>query len=394
MNTYEKIQTMQGEFSQLRHWFHQHPELSMHEFETSAKVAELLKSWGIEVHEGVGGTGVVGVLRNGDSDKSIALRADMDALPVPEANHFEHASQNAGKMHACGHDGHTTALLMAARYLAETKDFNGTVNFVFQPGEENTRGAQAMIDDGLIERFPADFYIGCHNWPDTPADKVGATRSAIMSASNTFQIRVDGCGSHGAMPNLGIDPVFVLVQIYQALQGIITRKKRPIDAAVMSICKIEAGTADNIVPNFATMHGTMRCFSDSVTDLVEDNMRAIASGIAAGFGAKAEVIFKRNVSAVINTPEVADLVIGAATELFGADMVHDQEPAMPSEDFSVYLKHRPGCFFFLGNGKGEHRASGHGEGPCALHNPSYDYNDAILPRAAAVFAKVAENYLK
>lgn len=394
MNTYEKIQTMQDEFTQLRHWFHQHPELSMQEYETSAKVAELLKSWGIEVHEGIAGTGVVGVLRHGESNKRIALRADMDALPVPEANQFEHASKNVGKMHACGHDGHTTALLMAARYLAETKNFNGTINFVFQPGEENVHGAKAMIEDGLMERFPADYYFGCHNWPDTPANKVGVSRSAIMSASNIFRIRVDGCGSHGAMPNLGIDPVFVLVQIYQALQGIITRKKRPIDAAVMSICKIEAGTADNIVPNFATMYGTMRDFSDSVTDLIEDNMRQIATNVAAGFGAKAEVIFERKVGAVINTPEAADMVIEATTQLFGAEMVHDQEPAMPSEDFSCYLQKCPGCFFFLGNGKGEHRADGHGEGPCALHNPSYDYNDNILPRAAAVFAQVAENYLK
>ena len=394
MNTYEKIQSLQSDFIGLRHWFHQHPELSMHEFETSAKVAELLKSWGIEVHEGIGGTGVVGVLRNGDSQKRIALRADMDALPITEANQFEHASQNTGKMHACGHDGHTTALLMAARYLAETKNFNGTVNFVFQPSEEKMNGAQAMIDDGLIERFPADFYFGCHNWPDTPANKIGITRSAIMSASNTFEILVEGCGSHGAMPNLGIDPCFVAMQIYQALQGIITRQKRPIDAAVISVCKIQAGSAHNVVANMATMYGTVRDFSDSVTALIETNMRQIATSVAASFGAKATVTFRRQVGAVINTPEAADMVRDAAQQLFGQEMIHEQEPAMPSEDFSCYLQHCPGCFFFIGNGTGEHRADGHGSGPCSLHNPSFDYNDEILPRAAAVFAQVTENYLK
>lgn len=394
MPSIDRINELAAEFSKIRRHFHAHPELSNQEFETSKTIAKYLTEWGIEVHTGIGGTGVVGVLKNGDGKKRIALRADMDALPITEANHFAHASQNCGVMHACGHDGHITGLLLAARYLAETKNFNGTVIFVFQPGEEGGFGAQHMIADGLMEKFPADFYLGCHNWPETPAMKIGINNKAMMASGNVFQIDVQGRGSHGAMPNLSIDPVFTAIQICESIQGIITRMKRPIDPAVLSICKIEAGTAYNVVPDHATILGTVRTFDDKVTDMIEEKLTQVSANVAHAFGAEAKLTFTRQYSAVVNTPACVDQVKEAVRELFGEEALHEQEPVMPSEDFADYLKTTPGAFFFVGSGDGSHREAGHGEGPCLLHNSSYDFNDACLPMAASVFAKVTENYLR
>lgn len=394
MPSIDRINELAAEFSKIRRHFHAHPELSNQEFETSKTIAKYLTEWGIEVHTGIGGTGVVGVLKNGDGKKRIALRADMDALPITEANHFAHASQNCGVMHACGHDGHITGLLLAARYLAETKNFNGTVIFVFQPGEEGGFGAQHMIADGLMEKFPADFYLGCHNWPETPAMKIGINNKAMMASGNVFQIDVQGRGSHGAMPNLSIDPVFTAIQICESIQGIITRMKRPIDPAVLSICKIEAGTAYNVVPDHATILGTVRTFDDKVTDMIEEKLAQVSANVAHAFGAEAKLTFTRQYSAVVNTPACVDQVKEAVRELFGEEALHEQEPVMPSEDFADYLKTTPGAFFFVGSGDGSHREAGHGEGPCLLHNSSYDFNDACLPMAASVFAKVTENYLR
>lgn len=394
MPSIDRINELAAEFSKIRRHFHAHPELSNQEFETSKTIAKYLTEWGIEVHTGIGGTGVVGVLKNGDGKKRIALRADMDALPITEANHFAHASQNCGVMHACGHDGHITGLLLAARYLAETKNFNGTVIFVFQPGEEGGFGAQHMIADGLMEKFPADFYLGCHNWPETPAMKIGINNKAMMASGNVFQIDVQGRGSHGAMPNLSIDPVFTAIQICESIQGIITRMKRPIDPAVLSICKIEAGTAYNVVPDHATILGTVRTFDDKVTDMIEEKLAKVSANVARAFGAEAKLTFTRQYSAVVNTPACVDQVKEAVRELFGEETLHEQEPVMPSEDFADYLKTTPGAFFFVGSGDGSHREAGHGDGPCLLHNSSYDFNDACLPMAASVFAKVTENYLR
>ena len=394
MPSIDRINELAAEFSKIRRHFHAHPELSNQEFETSKTIAKYLTEWGIEVHTGIGGTGVVGVLKNGDGKKRIALRADMDALPITEANHFAHASQNCGVMHACGHDGHITGLLLAARYLAETKNFNGTVIFVFQPGEEGGFGAQHMIADGLMEKFPADFYLGCHNWPETPAMKIGINNKAMMASGNVFQIDVQGRGSHGAMPNLSIDPVFTAIQICESIQGIITRMKRPIDPAVLSICKIEAGTAYNVVPDHATILGTVRTFDDKVTDMIEEKLAQVSANVAHAFGAEAKLTFTRQYSAVVNTPACVDQVKEAVRELFGEEALHEQEPVMPSEDFADYLRTTPGAFFFVGTGDGSHREAGHGDGPCLLHNSSYDFNDACLPMAASVFAKVTENYLR
>lgn len=394
MPSIDRINELAAEFSKIRRHFHAHPELSNQEFETSKTIAKYLTEWGIEVHTGIGGTGVVGVLKNGDGKKRIALRADMDALPITEANHFAHASQNCGVMHACGHDGHITGLLLAARYLAATKNFNGTVIFVFQPGEEGGFGAQHMIADGLMEKFPADFYLGCHNWPETPTMKIGINNKAMMASGNVFQIDVQGRGSHGAMPNLSIDPVFTAIQICESIQGIITRMKRPIDPAVLSICKIEAGTAYNVVPDHATILGTVRTFDDKVTDMIEEKLAQVSAHVARAFGAEAKLTFTRQYSAVVNTPACVDQVKEAVRELFGEETLHEQEPVMPSEDFADYLRTTPGAFFFIGSGDGSHREAGHGDGPCLLHNSSYDFNDACLPMAASVFAKVTENYLR
>ena len=394
MPSIDRINELAAEFSKIRRHFHAHPELSNQEFETSKTIAKYLTEWDIEVHTGIGGTGVVGVLKNGDGKKRIALRADMDALPITEANHFAHASQNCGVMHACGHDGHITGLLLAARYLAETKNFNGTVIFVFQPGEEGGFGAQHMIADGLMEKFPADFYLGCHNWPETPTMKIGINNKAMMASGNVFQIDVQGRGSHGAMPNLSIDPVFTAIQICESIQGIITRMKRPIDPAVLSICKIEAGTAYNVVPDHATILGTVRTFDDKVTDMIEEKLAQVSANVARAFGAEAKLTFTRQYSAVVNTPACVDQVKEAVRELFGEETLHEQEPVMPSEDFADYLRTTPGAFFFVGSGDGSHREAGHGDGPCLLHNSSYDFNDACLPMAASVFAKVTENYLR
>ncbi len=389
-----RIAELADEFKNIRHYFHQYPELSDYEVKTADKIAHYLESWGIDVHRNENDTGLVGVLKNGQSSKSIALRADMDALAVEEANQFVHASKNKGVMHACGHDGHITTLLLAARYLAETKKFDGTVYFLFQSAEENSHGAVAMLKNRVFERFPADYVFGCHNWPDTPSKKVGINRRALMASGNEFTIEVQGRGSHGALPNLSIDPIFVAVQIYNALQGIVTRMKRPIDPAVMSVCQIVSGTTYNVVPNTAKLVGTIRTFDHNVTVMMHKEMEKIAQSVAAAFGATASVNFNYQIPPLINHEKCSDMVAEVAKELFGEDALHEQEPVMPSEDFGCYLEHCPGAFFFLGNGKGEHRAQGHGSGPCALHNASYDFNDDLLEIGASIFAGLVEKHLR
>lgn len=393
MPAIEKIEQLAEEFKLIRQDFHRHPELGHQESQTAAKISQFLRNWGYDVHTKIGGTGVVGILKNGSSTKCLSIRADMDALPIQELNRFAHASENNGVMHACGHDGHIAMALLAARYLAETRAFNGRVQFIFQPCEEQDGGANDMIEDGLFERFPTDFIIGSHNWPDLPAGLFGFSDRSLMASCNAFKIHVHGRGAHGAMPNNAIDPLFVALQIANSLQGIITRIKRPIDPAVLSICKLQAGQTYNVIADSALLEGTVRTFSDEITDLIEKHLTQISENVAAAFGATVQVQFIRQVPPVLNDKTCADRVKNAVTELFGAQSVLEQEPVMPSEDFGHYLKKVPGAFFFIGNGNGEHRPDGHGPGPCSLHNPSYDFNDAILPIGASVFAKVVENYL-
>ncbi len=394
MNLIDRIVQFRAEIQAIRRDLHAHPELAYEEHRTSDKVADLLNSWGIAVHRGLGATGVVGVLRNGAGRRSIGLRADMDALPIVEANSFGHASKHEGRMHACGHDGHTAMLLAAAKYLAETRHFDGTVNFIFQPAEEGGAGARKMIDDGLFDRFPCDAVFGMHNWPGLMVGQFATTPGPMMASGNRFGITVNGRGAHAAMPHLGVDPVFVAVQIVQALQGIVTRSKRPIDPAVLSITIIKAGDAINVVPDTAFIGGGVRTFDVGVTDLIEERMRRIAQLTAEAHGASAQVSFERYYPATVNDPAQAAFAAGVAAEMAGAANVFDRcEPTMGSEDFSYMLQVRPGAYIQIGNGDGSHRLGGHGEGPCMLHNPSFDFNDELIPIGATFWVRLAEKFL-
>jgi amidohydrolase len=394
MNLIDRIVQFQAEIQAIRRDIHAHPELRFAENRTSDVVAQKLAAWGIEVHRGMGTTGVVGVIRNGSSNRMIGLRADMDALPIQESNKFAHRSVHDRKMHACGHDGHTAMLLGAARCLAEVQSFDGTVVLIFQPAEEGGAGAQRMIDDGLFERFPCDAVFGMHNWPGMPVGKFGVASTAAMASSNEFQIRIDGRGGHAALPHLGVDPVFIAVQIAQGLQGIVTRAKKPIDAAVLSITQIHGGDALNVIPEYATLSGTVRTFSDEVTALVEERMRRIAELTAEAHGATATVGYNWNYPPTINHPEEAEFAATVMDEIVGsANVVRELEPTMGAEDFAFMLKVKRGAYVFIGNGDGGHRAQGHGLGPCMLHNPSYDFNDELIPLGATFWVRLVERYL-
>ena len=357
---------------------HAHPELGFEEARTAARVAELLESFGIEVHRGVGRTGVVGVLRAGSSERSIGLRADMDALPIAEANGFDHRSRHPGRMHACGHDGHTAMLLGAAQLLAQTRRFDGTVNFIFQPAEEGLGGARAMIDDGLFRRFPCRTIFGMHNRPGLPVGHFAVRSGAMMAGGAFFDIRVTGKGTHGARPEAGIDPVIVAAHIATALQTIVARNVAPLETAVLSITRIAAGDAYNVIPQTATLGGTVRAFSGAVMAQIDAAIRRVAAGVAAGLGASAEVDFRTLFAPTVNDPAEADFAAGVCAALVGADRVERNPPLiMASEDFSFMLEQVPGCYLNIGNGAGE--------GACEVHNPRYDFNDAALPLGAAFF---------
>ena len=387
----------------IRRDIHAHPELRFAEHRTSELVASTLKGWGVEVHRGLGGTGVVGVIR-GASDaraagavlgRSIGLRADMDALPIQEANEFAHRSTHAGRMHACGHDGHTAMLLAAARHLAQAPNFSGTVVLIFQPAEEVGAGAQKMLDDGLLEKFPCDAVFAIHNWPGLAVGKFGVAAGPVMASTSEFEILVRGRGAHAAMPDLGVDPIFVAIQIAQGLQGLVTRVKRPIDRAVLSITMIHAGDASNIIPDTAAIGGTVRTFDDAVTDVIEEGMRRIAGSTAQAHQAQAQVSFERNYPPTVNHAREAQFAAAVAEEVLGAENVlRDMEPTMGAEDFSFLLRQCPGAYLFLGNGtSGSHRAAGHGAGPCTLHNASYDFNDELIPIGASFWVHLVERFL-
>jgi amidohydrolase len=394
MQLIDRVTQFRAEIQQIRRDLHAHPELRFEEQRTSDVVAGKLAEWGIAVTRGLGGTGVVGTLRNGASTRSIGLRADMDALPITETNQFPHRSRHAGKMHACGHDGHTAMLLAAAKYLAESRPFDGTVHLIFQPGEEGGAGAQRMIDDGLFERFPCDAVFGMHNWPGLKVGQFGLTPGPMMASSNEFEIEVRGRGAHAAMPHLGVDPVFVAVQIVNGLQGIITRVKKPIDSAVLSVTMIHAGEATNVVPESARLAGTVRTFSDAVTAQVEEQMKRIVPMTAAAHGAQANVEFRWNYPPTVNHAEEAEFAATVLDDIVGAANVDRAiEPTMGAEDFAFMLKARPGAYVFIGNGDGAHRTAGHGLGPCTLHNPSYDFNDDLIPLGATYWVRLAERFL-
>jgi amidohydrolase len=379
--------------SELRRDLHAHPELCFAEERTAEVVARQLQGWGIEVHRGLGKTGVVGLIRKGSSSRSIALRADIDALPMTEHNQFAHASRYPGKMHACGHDGHTAMLLAAARQLSLHETFDGTVVLVFQPAEEGGGGAREMIKDGLFERFPVEAIFGAHNWPGMAAGDFAVKTGPCFASSNEFRIVIRGKGAHAAMPHLGIDPVPVACQMVQAFQTIVTRNKRPIDTGVISVTMVHAGETTNVVPDSCEMQGTVRTFSVEVLDLIEQRMQQVAEHTCAAFGTDCEFQFKRNYPPTINHPAETEFARGVMRELVGPQRVHEFEPTMGAEDFSYYLQAKPGAYLLIGNGDGSHRAGGHGLGPCMLHNPSYDFNDELIPLGATYWVKLVQAWL-
>ncbi len=383
MTTIDAIRRDQAELAAIRQDIHAHPELGLEEVRTAEIVARKLEEWGIEVHRGVGVTGVVGVLRNGNGDASIGLRADMDALPVLEQTGVEYASQNPGRMHACGHDGHTTMLLGAAKYLAETRNFNGTVNFIFQPAEEGTGGALAMLKDGLFQRFPCNAVYGMHNRPGMPIGQFALGSGTRSAGGAFFDIEISGKGAHGARPEQSIDPVLVACHIGTALQSIVSRNISPNDTGVLSVTRIASGDAYNVIPQSATMAGTVRTMKRDTMTQIETNMRRMVEAVAAGFGATATLDFRVIFAPMVAADDEARLMGDVAAELVGEDKVRRDAPAgMGSEDFSFMMEQVPGAHIGIGNGPS-----------AALHNHLYNFNDEAIPFGVALWAKIAERKL-
>ena len=383
MSAIDHIRRYQPELAAFRQDLHTHPELGLEEHRTAELVAAELERLGIEVHRGVGKTGVVGVLRSGNGQGRIGLRADMDALPILEANDVPYRSVTPGVMHACGHDGHTTMLLGAARYLAETRDFNGTVNFIFQPGEEGIGGALAMLEDKLFERFPCDAIFGMHNRPGMDVGKYAITPGAAMAGGAFFDIAIEGKGSHGAHPQQSIDPVLTACHIGAALQSVVARNISPVDTAVLSVTKIASGDAYNVVPQTAVMAGTARAFKTEVMDMIEERLRRVVEGVASGFGATATVDFRKIFAPLHNDPVHTVSYADAAAELVGEGAVDRAKgPAMGSEDFSFMMEKVPGAYILVGNGEG-----------AAPHHPRYNFNDEAIPFGAGLYARMVERSL-
>jgi hippurate hydrolase len=379
--TPDTVHAMQG----WRRDLHAHPELAFNEFRTANLVARELADMGIDVHRGLGKTGVVGTLSHGDGP-AIALRADMDALPVKELNAFAHCSRHAGTMHACGHDGHTAMLLGAARHLAANPHFSGTVHFVFQPAEEGEGGGRAMVEEGLFERFPCDAVYGMHNWPGLPAGTFAINHGPMMAALDTFEITVQGRGTHAAMPERGIDPFTVVAQITLALQTIPSRVLSAMDAAVVSLTQIHGGDAWNVIPDQVLMRGTVRCFSPDIQDRVEAALRTMCRSTAEAHGATATVVYRRGYPPTINSHEETDVAIAAARAVAGEGQVQiDCKPSMASEDFAFMLQAKRGAYIWMG-------ADG-AQPSLPLHNPRYDFNDDTLGLGAAYWVKLVETVL-
>jgi hippurate hydrolase len=387
MKIIDEIAAFQDDMTGWRRDIHAHPELGFEENRTSDIVAGKLEEFGMEVHRGLGTTGVVGSLRVGNSQKTIGLRADMDALPIVEANDFDYRSRHEGKMHACGHDGHTTMLLGAARYLSETRNFDGCVHFIFQPAEEGLGGAKAMVDEGLFQHFPMEAVFGMHNGPGLPVGSFAIRPGAMMAGGAFFDIDITGVGAHGARPESGIDPVVIAAQITMALQTIVSRNVSPNDTVVLSTTQIHGGDAYNVIPQTARLSGTVRVFKRTTMQRVEERMRAIAAGITAGFGATAEVDFREIFLPLVNTPDEAEFAADIAASIVGDKNVNRNRPLiMASEDFSYMLDACPGAYINIGNGDGE--------GTCQVHNPGYDFNDEILPLGASYWSRLVETRLQ
>jgi amidohydrolase len=379
------ITSIHEEMAVWRRDLHANPELGFEEHRTSEFVARKLTEFGCEVHRHVGRTGVIGVLQTGNGP-CIGLRADMDALPIEEANDLPYRSRNPGRMHACGHDGHTAMLLGAARYLAKTRNFDGTAVFIFQPAEEGLGGARAMIDDRLFSRFPCDSVFGMHNTPGLAIGKFAIRPGAMMAGGAFFDVTVTGSGSHGARPEAGIDPVLAACHIVTALQAIVARNLGPAEKAVVSATAIHAGEAYNVIPQTAVIRGTARAFGKDVMQRIEHHLRRTAQGVAAGLGATAQVDFRELFAPLVNDPTEAKLMADAAAEIVGEEHVdRDRSPVMASEDFSFMLEQRPGAYINIGNGEVT--------GGVPVHNPRYNFNDEALPIGATLYARIIEKKL-
>ncbi|MCE1240917.1 MAG: M20 family metallopeptidase [Azonexaceae bacterium] len=375
-----------AELTALRRDIHAHPELAFNENRTADIVARELERYGLEVHRGLAKTGVVGVLKAGSSPRTIGLRADMDALPLAELNEFPHHSKHPGKMHACGHDGHTAMLLGAARYLAGDPGFDGTVVFIFQPAEEAEGGARVMIEDGLFEQFPVEAVFGLHNWPGIPVGEMMAMPGPVMAGTCGLEIVVRGHGCHAAMPHQGVDAIVTAAQLVQALQTVVSRTLHPCESAVVSVTQIHAGDAWNVIPEEVVLRGTIRSFKPDVQETVERAIERLCSGIAAANGAQISVRFDHRYPPTVNSPAEAKFCQQVAAELFGADKVlTDILPSMGAEDFAYMLQEKPGCYVWLGNGPGS--------GGCTLHNPHYDFNDELLTLGASYWVHLVRRWL-
>ncbi|HZS81520.1 MAG TPA: M20 aminoacylase family protein [Stellaceae bacterium] len=385
MPVINRIADFHADLTAWRRDIHAHPETAFEEHRTAEFVAKRLAEFGIEVHRGLAGTGVVGTLKGAAAgNRAIALRADMDALHIHEKNGFDHASQHRGKMHACGHDGHTTMLLGAARYLAETRNFAGTVHFIFQPAEENEGGGRKMIEDGLFEQFPVESVFGMHNWPGLPVGQFAVRPGPMMACSDSFELIVTGKGAHAAMPHLGIDPIVIAAQIVTAFQTIVARNSHPLESAVVTVTQIHAGDAWNIIPQEVMMRGTTRAFKAEVQDLIESRMRSIAENICAAYGAKLNFRYIRRYPPTVNTPAETELAAEVLEEVVGPENVRrDLLPSMGAEDFAFLLQKKPGSYIWIGNGENRE----------FLHHPNYDFNDEILPLGATYWARLVERVL-
>ena len=387
MTVIKEIKLLHDEMTEWRRDIHQHPELKFEENRTSDLVAAKLEKFGIEIHRGLAKTGVVGTIRNGDGP-SIGLRADMDALPLEEKNTFKHASSNPGKMHACGHDGHTAMLLGAAKNLASKKKFKGTVHFIFQPAEEGGGGGELMIKEGLFEMFPADSVYGLHNWPEMPTGIFGVGSGPIMAAADSFDLIINGLGGHAAMPDKCIDPIVIASQVVNALQAIPSRNTHPVDSLVISVTQIHAGDAYNVIPDSVTMKGSVRTFQTETRKEIPSSMLRVAEGVCQAFGANCELNYMLGYPATVNSVPETDISAKAVVDLLGEDnIIRNPTPSMASEDFSYMLEKRPGCYVWLGIAPKE------GVSAELLHSSRYDFNDDVLTIGASYWVKLVENEL-
>jgi len=386
----EMLRLFHAELVHIRRDIHANPELGFEEKRTSQLVADKLAEYGVEVHRGLAKTGVVGVIKGKKttSGRAIGLRADMDCLPMHETGDVAHKSKVAGRMHACGHDGHTTMLLGAARYLAQTRNFDGTVNLIFQPAEEGGAGGKVMVDEGLFTRFPMDEVYALHNWPGMPAGQIAVRPGPMMAATDEIKLKVRGRGGHAALPHLAVDPVVITAHIITALQTIASRNAKPVDALVVSLCSMQTSQvgAFNVIPAHVELIGTVRTFTPEMRELAERRIKEIATAVALGLGGSAEVEYRRGYPSTVNTEKEALFAARVGEKVFGkGNVVTDGEPTMGGEDFSFMLQAKPGAYVFLGQGGPQ--------GGCFLHNPGYDFNDEVIPLGATYLAALAEESL-